>query len=131
MGMYDYKFLLVDGVDMHAAASTNSTNEVNFGVTTPGFKNIGAHIVITQAYTDLNSGTDIHVKHGAATAPTTRLVSRRLTQTQMKVLAAHYFIPIPPNSLLQYARLQFYPVSETSTLGKLVAWLGPDSEDTI
>ena len=65
MPIYDYKFLLEEGVDGHAAASTNSTNEVNFGITVPKFKDMGVHIVINQAYTALNSGTDIKVKTGA------------------------------------------------------------------
>lgn len=133
MSMYDYKFLLDTTQNKHASASANSTNEVNFGVTNPKYKNFGAHIVITQAYNGVNSGTNIKVKHGSATAPTTTLVQRFLSQTQLKVLGGHYFIPIPPNALLQYARLQYYPVSENtvSAVGKLTAWFGPDTEDSL
>ncbi len=127
MPIYDYKFLLVDNVDC-LAANTNSTNEVDFGVANPNVaagQEFGAHIVIKTTYTNLESGADIHVHHGAATAPTTRLISRRLTVAQM-VADKHYFIPFPPTNL-QFARLKFVPVSETSTNGALTAWFGPRS----
>ena len=127
MPMYDNKFLLDEALDGMAAASTNSSLDINFGVTNPNCAvkgEFGAHIVITQAYTAVNSGCNIIVKHGAATAPTTTLIARLLTQTQLKVLGAHYFIPFPPANL-QFVRLQYYPVSETSTLGYHTAWLGP------
>jgi len=125
--MYDYKFELASDLDGMAAASTNSTNEVNFGVANPNCaasQEFGAHIVITQAYTAVNSGCEIKIKHGAATAPTTTLIQRWLSQTQLGVAGAHYFIPMPPANL-QYVRLQYYPTSETSTNGYHVAWLGP------
>ncbi len=133
MGMYDVKFLLDDSQHKAASASANSTYEINFGVTKPGFKNFGAHIVIENVYAGINSGINILVKTGNAVACATTLIARLLTATQMKVKGAHYFVPIPPNSLLRCARLQYYPVSENSAgaVGALSAWFGPDTEDSI
>lgn len=134
MPMYDYLFLLDDDHKAGANGNTNSQNEINFGVTSPNVGKggkFGAHIVITQAYTALNSGINIRVLHGAATSPDTVLVSRLFTQTEMGVLGAHYFIPIPPSTFLQYARLKHAPVSENGTLGKIQAWFGPDVDGSI
>jgi len=133
MPIYDYKFLLDTVQNKHASASANSTNEVNFGVVTPKFKDMGLHIVITTAYAGVNSGTNIKVKTGAATAPTTTVVQRLFTAAQLKVLGGHYFIPIPPNSLLQYVRVQYYPVTENTAggVGRLTSWLGPNTGETI
>jgi hypothetical protein len=132
--MYDYKYLLTEDVDgMASATGVYSTNEIDFGRATPNVSadgNFGAHIVITQAYTAVNSGCDIHVMHSSAVNANTRLITRRLSQTQLKVLGAHYFIPIPP-AHLRYVRLMYIPVSETSTLGYHVAWLGPNTDGGI
>lgn len=133
MGMYDYKFLLDTEQNKHASASANSTNVVNFGVTTPRNKNLCVHLVIHQAYAGVNSGSNIKVKTGTSTAAATTVVQRLFTATEMKVLGGHYTIPIPDNSLLQYVRVQYYPVSENTAggVGKLTAWIGPNTEDTL
>jgi len=133
MPINDYAMRLATDLDGMAAASTNSTWEIKFATANPNCaKNgkFGAHIVITQAYTDVNSGCNIIVKHGAASGPTTSLIQRFLSKTQLGVAGAHYFIPFPPTNL-QYVRLQYYPVSETSTNGTHTAWLGPDEDGTI
>jgi hypothetical protein len=134
MPMYDYLFLLDADHKAMKNGNTNSQNEINFGITSPdvgcGGK-FGAHIVITQAYTAVNSGAIIWILHGAATSPDTLLTGRFLSQTQLKVLAAHYFIPAPPGALLQYARLAHHCVSENGTLGKMTTWFGPDSDAAI
>ncbi len=126
MPMYDYKFLLDEAVDQCAAASTYTTAEINFGVANPNVaahQEFGAHVVITTTYTNLESGVNVWVAHGAATAPTTKLCARTLPVADM-VAGAHFFIPIPPTNL-QYMRLKFVPVSETSTNGACTTWLGP------
>ena len=132
MPMYDYKFLLDEAVDQCAAASTYTTAEINFGVANPNVganQNFGAHVVITTAYTNLESGVDAWVVHGAATTPTTKLCCRRLPVASMTA-GAHFYIPIPPTNL-QYMRMQFVPVSETSSNGACTTWLGPPTGDEI
>lgn len=134
MPVYDYEFLLNEDHKAMVNGNCNSQNEVNFGIATPGVAdagNFGAHIVITQAYTAINSGAVMWVCTGASTAPTTKVVGRSLTKTQLGVLNAHYFLPIPPGSLLQYARLKGAIVSENSTLGKMTCWFGPDTDGSI
>jgi len=126
MPVYDYKFLLDTDVDECAAASTYSGGEINFGITNPdvGQSNMyGVHIVITTTYTNLESGVQVWYCHGAATTPTTKLAARLLPVADM-VAGAHFFFPLPPKCL-QYSRLKFVPVSETSSNGALTAWLGP------
>ena len=132
MPMYDYKLLIHEATDMCNAASTYSSGEINFGVTNPNVganQNFGAHIVVTTAYTNLESGVDVWVVHGAATTPTTKLCNRRLPVASMTA-GAHFYIPIPPTNL-QYMRLEFIPVSETSSNGACTAWLGPPTGDEI
>lgn len=134
MPLRDYKFLLDSDHAAGVNGNTNSTNEINFGYTAPNVgagNKFGAHIVITQAYTAMNSGMSIRIVHGAATAPTTKLAERWLSQTQLKVLGAHYFIPCPPGSLLQFARLQHIPTSENGTLGYITAWFGAEGDGAI
>jgi hypothetical protein len=134
MPMYDYKFLLDADHKAGANGNTNSQNEINFGVTSPdvgkGGK-FGFHVVVTQAYTDLASGMIIWILHGAATSPDTKLIGRFLSVTQLAVLGAHYFIPAPPGTLLQFARLKHAPANENATLGKITTWFGPDSDGGI
>jgi hypothetical protein len=133
MPMYDY--LYVTDTDHAAAANGNTySTEINFGYAVPGVaaaNRFGAHVVITQAYTAINSGMNLRVVTGSATTPTTKVVERFLSQTQLGVLGAHYFVPIPPNSLLQYTRLKHVCVSENATLGKMTTWLGPDGDGSI
>ncbi len=134
MPMYDYKLLLDDNFKAMAAGNTNSQSEINFGVTSPDVgkgDKFGVNIVVTQAYTALNSGAIIWVLHGAATSPDTKLVGRFLSKTQLGTLRAHYFIPCPPGTLLQYARLKHVCVSENATLGKITSWFGPDAGGAI
>lgn len=129
MPINDYKLRLDTDHKAAANGNTNSQAEVNFGLTTPGAEKghkLAAHVMITQAYTAINSGMNLWVVTGAATAPTGKLVGRFLSKTQLGVLGAHYVIPIPPGSLLQYARLNHRCVSENATLGKMTTWFGPD-----
>ena len=127
MPVYDYRFLLNEATDMMAAASTYTAGEINFGVTNPNCARsieFGAHLVVTEAYTDVNSGCDVTICHGAATTPTTKLSTRRITKTELQTAGKHYFIPMPPSNL-QYVRVKFVPVSETSSNGTCTMWLGP------
>lgn len=128
MPIRDSKMLLTSAVDGFAA-NTNSTNEIDFGVTNPNCGkngNFGCHIIVNETYTNLESGGDFVVMHGAASAPAVRLITRRILVADL-VAGAHFFIPFPPTNL-RYVRLKTIPVSETSSNGTHTAYLGPDED---
>jgi len=134
MPINDYAFALDASFKAMAAGNTNSQNEINFGIVSPNVGEggkFGVHIVVTQAYTNLESGAIIWVLHGAATSPDTKLIGRFLSAVQLGVLGAHYFMPCPPGALLQYARLKHQIVTENATLGKITTWFGPDQDGAI
>jgi len=123
--MYDYKYLLADAQVFGNAADENADNEINFGVTNPnvGRSNMfGLHIIVTTTFTGLDSGVNIEIVHGAATAPTTVCASRFFAASALAA-GKHYFIPAPP-SLLQYASMNFNIVSEVATAGAITAYFG-------
>jgi hypothetical protein len=131
MPIQDSKMRLSTDLDGFAA-NTNSTNEIDFGVANPNCGkngNFGCHILVTQTYTNLESGGDFVVMHGVAVAPAVRLITRRILVADL-VAGAHFFIPFPPNNL-RYVRLKTIPVSETSTNGTHTAWLGPNEDGAI
>lgn len=124
MGMSDYKFLL--GSAQAFTTDGYSTDEVNFGVTNPNpalSGKFGLHVVVTTAFTGLDSGVNIGVVHGASTAPTTKHTFRFVAVADL-TLGKHIFIPLG-GPLLKYARMQFDAVSEAATAGALTSWFGP------
>ncbi len=130
MPMLDSKMVLNTALDGFSA-NTNSTNEIDFGVTNPNCGKsgkFGCHVLITTTYSDLTQGGDFIIKHGAASAPATELIRRRIAVADM-VAGRHFFIPFPPTNL-RYVRLKTVPVSVTSTNGAHTAWLGPDEDGT-
>jgi hypothetical protein len=133
--MPQYDSILKLSTAQHVAnASANSTYEIDFGMSSPtpdvgsGGK-FGAHIVITQAYTNATPTHQIWIMHGP-TSGNTKLIGRYFTGTQMGVLNAHYFIPCPPGTLYEFAKLR-YVCSSTGAYGKVTAWFGPDEDGTI
>jgi len=123
--MYDYLLQLCSEQVLGNAADEIADYEVNFGVTNPnlGRSNMfGLHLIVTTAFTGLDSGVNIELTHGAATAPTTVAASRFFAVTDL-TLGKHYFIPGPP-SLLQYASMNFNIVSEVATAGAMTAYFG-------
>jgi len=123
--MYDYYYLLCSEQVLGNAADENADNEVNFGVTNPnvGRANMfGLHIIVTTTFTGLDSGVNIEIVHGAATAPTTVCASRFFAASALTA-GKHYYIPAPP-SLLQYASANFNIVSEVATAGACTMYFG-------
>lgn len=141
MPQHDYLLLLDDDHKAGANGNTNSQNYIDFGVTTPSAgenpsltyvragNKIGVHLVVTQAYTALNSGMTIRVYHKADGTTSMTLRDEFLfTRAQLNVLGAHYFLPLRPGTLLRYAKLQHIPVSQNGTLGKIQTWFGPGAD---
>ena len=127
MPKYDYLFLLHDDTDIGHAADEYSTNEVDFGMTNPDINksgNFGLHMIVTEAFTDLDSGANLWIVHGAATSPTTKHTGMFIPVANL-TLGAHFFVPCGSIPLLRYARALFDIVSESATLGEVTMYFGP------
>lgn len=127
MGMYDYKYLLCSAQVLGNAADEYTDDEVNFGVTTPDVGaggQFGLHMVVTTAFTGLDSGAILWTVHGAATTPTTRHTGMFIPVASL-VKNAHFFVPLGSTPLLQYARAEFDIVNQVATAGAATIWFGP------
>ena len=130
MPMYDYKFLLCEAQVLGNAADEYTTDEVDFEVTTPAVNRsgmFGLHMVVTTAYTGLDSGAVLWIVHGAATTPTTQHTGMFIPVASL-VKGAHFFVPCGSTPLLRYARGLFDIVSEVATAGASTCWFGPPDE---
>lgn len=127
MPMYDYLELLAEEQALGNAADEYTTNEVNLGFTTPYINrsgNFGLHMVVTTAYTGLDSGANLWIVHGAATSPTTKHTGMFIAVADL-TLAAYFFVPCGSTPILQYVRGLFDIVSEVATAGASTIWFGP------
>lgn len=123
----DRKYQLCSEQVLGNAADEYTDDEVNFGVTTPAVNksgNFGLHMVVTTAYTGLDSGANLWIVHGAATAPTTKHSAMFIPVASL-TKGAHFFVPCGSTPLLQYARGLFDIVSEVATAGASTCWFGP------
>ena len=123
----DVKYNLCEEQVLGNAADEYTDDEVDFGVVTPNVNaagNFGMHVVVTTTFTGLDSGANLAVVHGAATAPTTAHSSMFVPAASL-VAGAHFFIPIGSTPLLRYVRGLFDIVSEVATAGEATIWLGP------
>jgi hypothetical protein len=125
--MYDYPYLLHDDADVGHGGSEYSANEVDFGRSDPdlnkGHGSFGLHFVVTEAFNNLTS-LIVHIVAGAATAPTTSIISRTIAVAGL-TLGKHYFIPAPP-TLARYARAYFeLSGGSNPTAGEATAYFGP------
>lgn len=129
MPMYDYKLLLCDAQVLGNAADEYTDDEANFGMTTPGLvqaSGMGLHLVVTTAFTGLDSGAILWLCHGAASSPTTKHTGMFIPVASL-VKGAHFFIPMGSTPVLQYARGLFDIVNEVATAGAATCWIGPKS----
>ena len=127
MPMHDYKLVLADAQVLGNAADEYSDDEANFGITTPGVNksgNFGLHMVVTTAFTGLDSGAILWIMHGASTSPTTKHTGMFIAAADL-VAGAHFFVPCGSTPLLQYARALFDIVNEVATAGAADLWFGP------
>ena len=132
MPMYDHKYLLTEAEAFTTDAYTTDVDDIKFPSTNPNAGRagkLGMHWVVTTAFTGLDSGVILWAVHGAATAPTTKLIGRFVAVADM-VAGAHFYVPMPPSNL-QFVRGWFDAVSEAATAGALTVWIGPDEDGTI
>ena len=127
--MYDFKNLICSAQVLGNAGDEYTDDEVNFGFASPNVGRggkFGLHVVVTTTFTGLDSGANIWIAHGTATAPTTKSVGRFFAVADL-IAGKHYFIP-GPHSILQFARGLFDVVSENATAGAATMWFGPDED---
>jgi len=131
MPIHDAKFRLCDAQVLGNAGDEYTDDEVNFGITTPAPNKSGKwglHFVVTTAFTGLDSGANIWIIHGAATAPTTKHTAMFIPVASL-VAGAHFFVEAGKGvDILQYVRGLFDVVSENATAGAGDMWFGPDSD---
>lgn len=127
MPAYDKNLLLCEAQVLGNAADEYTTDEVNFGITTPAPNKsgiFGLHVVITTAFAGLDSGAIIWIVDGASTSPTGKHTGAFFTAAELAA-NKHYFIPCSNRALLQYARGLFDIVNEVATGGAATMWFGP------
>ena len=96
-----------------------------------GGQPFGLHILIGSAFYNASGFTSIAfapiTSATAGAASSQAIASRTLTQAQLQVVGAHYFIPVSPASVLEF--LAFYATfsggSNYPTTGTILAWYGP------
>lgn len=122
------------GVDIVHAASEYSEDELDTELTSPGFLKdgkSGLHILVNEAFDTLTSIT-FHIVHGAATAPTTSVISRLILLASL-VAGAHIYVPFPAGvQLLRYVRGYAELGGSAASAGQVCMWFGPPdgSENT-
>ena len=127
MPLYDYLELLCTEQVLGNAGDEYTTDTVNLGFAKPYLNrsgNFGLHMVVTTAYTGLDSGVYLWIVHGAATAPTTKHTAMFIAVADL-TLAAYFFVPCGSTPVLQYVRGLFNVVSENATAGASTCWFGP------
>lgn len=92
---------------------------------------LGVHLVITAPMlTAATTSIAFSVLTSAATAAvigtaTNIIAARTLSAAQLAVNGAHYFIPVPGSSVLEFLRWYAANAGGAATTGYLVSWFGP------
>ena len=87
----------------------------------------GVHIVVSgPVYGNLLTSIAFNVETGAATGATTIIATRSLTIAQLQVQGAHYWIPVPGNSVLEFLRWNAVNTpANNGYVGSIYSWWGP------
>ena len=84
----------------------------------------GVHIVVGSAFNTLTSIL-FNVVSAATTAATTPVIAARsLTLAQLAVVGAHYWIPVPGVSVLEFLRWDAVLTGSYPTTGTIYSWWG-------
>jgi len=126
MPVYDYQFLLQSDTANTSEAVT--TNEINFGVTSPGVNKSGAfgmHVIVTTTFTTSTSVT-FWILQGAATGLTTSSTKHTGMDVPLAQLVkgAHFFVPMGSVPMLQFACGMFTPNGGSAGAGKTTIYFG-------
>ena len=127
MPLQDNLHYLADAQVLGNAADEYTDDEINFGMANPDVNKggqFGVHMVVTTAFTGLDSGVILWAVHGAATTPTMKHTGMFIPVADL-VAGAHFFVPLGSIPLLQYARGLFDIVNEVATAGAADIWFGP------
>lgn len=89
----------------------------------------GLHIIVTSPFNTLTNiefdvVTASHTSALVGDSPNP-IASRILTLAQLQVNGAHYFIPVPQSSVLEFLRFYANVTGSNPTFGTIVAWYGP------
>ena len=127
MPMYDYTFLLQS--DTANTTDAVTTNEVDFGITTPapnvGFKG-GLHVIVTTTFGALTEGViwwTLHDGTGTLNTSSPKHTGMFVAVADM-VKGAHHFIPWGSIPILRYACGMFDAVSTAANAGKTTIFFG-------
>lgn len=92
-----------------------------------GGSEYGVHVMVMAPYNTANSfsGLTIDVASNATASATTVIATRVLTQAQLAVGGADYFIPVPQQAVLEFMRLHYTVGTGNPTAGYLVSYWGP------
>jgi hypothetical protein len=91
----------------------------------------GVHLIVTAPMlTAATTSVAFSVLTSSATAaligtPTNIIAARTLSAAQLGVIGAHYFIPVPGASVLEFLRWYAANAGGAATTGYLVSWFGP------
>jgi hypothetical protein len=92
----------------------------------PGGVEMGVHLIVGAALVPGSmAGGTVNVVSDDTTNATTVIASRDLTNAQLEVAGAHYFIPVPQGAVKEFLRCQFAAGTAGATSGTGYAWFGP------
>lgn len=126
MGFYDAKHLFTADGGQAITATAYSANEINFGEKYPDMgegEMLVVRFIVETAFTSATDTLTISIVHGAATAPTTVLVSTYAIAASALTKGAYIPELKLPDQHLQYVRLLFDVGSATLAAGKITAFL--------
>jgi len=129
------------GTATAATTSTAGTPGVSnlLGMFSNGAIRMGLHVIITEAYNSPMTSATIFINTSATNAQTTGtvLTERAFSVTQLAVLGAHYYIPLPPGgtpnspNILEFLAAGITVAGGTPTTGSVEMWFGPDADGGI
>jgi hypothetical protein len=89
---------------------------------------MGVHLVISTAVIGTSGGMTagtLFVGTGSTDSVSTTIAQRTLTITQLGVAGAHYFIPVPVASIVQYLGCFQQATTHAADSGTGIIWFGP------
>lgn len=130
MPMFDNLMMIHEDSDLGHAGSElmdGTYTSVDTGITTSGINlggKFGLHLIVTEAFTDLDEGCILWITHGASTSPTTKHTGMFVPVAAL-TLGAYFFVPAGTYPMLRHICGYFEVVSTNATLGEATAYLGP------
>ena len=127
MPLRDTLFDLCSAQVLGNAGDEYTDDQANFGMANPKLNlgnKFGLHLIVTTAFTGLDSGAILWIAHAATENPTVKHTGMFIPVAELTA-GAHFFIPCGSIPILQYARGLFEVVSENATAGAADCYFGP------